>query len=444
MIHFLTCMIFKRKISSVIERYFETDDAPILIVEGARQIGKSYIIREMGSKRYRNYVEINMTEDKEGHKLFQNVHSTKDLYYTVQAISEKALGDYNDTLIFLDEIQEYGHLLTLLKFLRTEHRYKFIASGSLLGVELRKTASIPIGSISTVRMYPMDIEEFMWANGIQEDLIQEIKKMVDCSETIPDGLHKRMMELFKDYLVCGGLPYCVDLFLQHGDIVMLRNAHRDIYELYGNDASKYDFENKMHTKAVFDSIPSNIENKRKRIFAKDIEGKEHARFSDYKDDFDNLVDSGVVLQVTCCTNPVFPLRESSKRNLLKLYLCDVGILTYLLYRYNVKPLREDTPQVNLGNVYECVAAMQLSANGHALYYCDNKKNGEIDYLVDDYDNLSVKALEIKSGKDYKRHNAIDRLMKDNEGYHGIVLSNSGTVESEGNITYLPIYALMFI
>lgn len=340
-------MIFERKIGSVIERYFETDDAPILIIEGARQVGKSYIIREMGSKHYKNYVEINMTEDKECSKLFQDVHSTKDIYYTVQAICGKPLGDYNDTLIFIDEIQEYSHLITLLKFLKKEHRYKFIASGSLLGAELRKTTSIPIGSISTVRMFPMDIEEFMWANGIQDDLVQEIKKMICNLESIPDGLHRRMMDLFKDYLICGGLPYCVDLFLNHRDIVMLRNAHKDIYELYGNDASKYDYENKMHTKAIFDSIPSSIENKRKRVFAKDIEGKEHARFDDYKDDFDNLVDSGVVLQVTCCTNPVFPLRESSKRNLLKLYMCDVGALTYLLYRYNVKPLRGDIPQINL-------------------------------------------------------------------------------------------------
>ena len=437
-------MIFERKISSEIEQYFKTDDAPILIIDGARQVGKSFIIHEIGTRYYKNYVEVNMIQDKEGPKIFQDVHTTKDLYFTLQALAGKPLGNYDDTLIFLDEIQEYGHLLTMLKFLKKEHRYKFIASGSLLGVELKKTPSIPIGSISTVRMYPMDIEEFLWANGIQKDLIQEMKKMVSNKEPIPDGLHKRMMDLFKDYLICGGLPYCVNLFLQDKDIVKLRNAHKDIYELYGNDASKYDNENKSHTKAVFDSIPSSIENKRKRVFAKDIEGKEHARFDDYKDDFDNLVDSGVVLQVTCCSNPIFPLKESSKRNLLKLYMCDVAILTYLLYRNNIKPLREDLPQINLGNVYECVAAMQLSANGHNLYYCDNKSFGEVDYLVDDYDNLSVKAIEIKSGKDYKRHNAIDKLMRMNESCEGIVLSNSGTIEEDDRITYLPIYTLMFI
>ena len=114
------------------------------------------------------------------------------------------------------------------------------------------------------------------------------------------------------------------------------------------------------------------------------------------------------------------------------------------YRNNIKPLREDILQNNLGNVYECVAAIQLSANGHNLCYCDNKSFGEVDYLVDDYDNLSVKAIEIKSGNDYKRHNAIDKLMRMNESCEGLVLSNSGIIEEDDRITYLPIYTLMFI
>lgn len=437
--------LFERKISKEIEQYFVTDDAPILIIEGARQVGKSFIIRQLGRKYYKHFVEVNLVTDKEELKLFENIHSTKDLYYTVQAIAGKELGTYDDTLIFLDEIQENTSLITLLKFLRSEHKYKFIVSGSLLGVELRTTTSIPIGSISIERMYPMDIEEFLWANGIPKSLVDDIRTMVQNGESIPDGLHKRMMDLFKDYLICGGLPHCVDLFLSNHDVVQVRKTQKTIYDMYGDDASKYDLNNKMHTKAVLDSIPSSIENKRKRVFAKDIEGKENARFSDYKDDFENLVDSGVVLKVICCSNPVFPLRESSKRNLLKLYMCDVGILTCILYRNNVKPLREDIPQINLGNVYECVAAMQLSANGHTLYYSDNKKYGEVDYLIDDYDGLSVKALEIKSGKDYKKHNAIDKLIDINGDYcEGIILSNSRTIESYGKVTYLPIYALMFL
>ena len=437
--------VFDRKIESKIIDYFKTDGAPILILEGARQVGKSFIIRTLGKRYYKHYVEINLIRDSEEFEYFNNIKSTKDLYYTIQSVANEPLGDSSDTLVFLDEIQERNDLITLLKFIREDNRYKFIVSGSLLGVEFSKTASIPVGSVSTVRMYPMDLEEFLWANGIQKQLIRDLGEMIRKKDSIPEGLHRRMMDLFRDYLISGGLPYCVDLFLKDRDIISLRNAQKDILEMYGNDASKYDLKNKMHTKLVLDSIPSNIENKRKRIFAKDIEGKKNARFEEYKDDFDCLVDSGVVLRVDCCSNPVFPLIESFKRNLFKLYYADVGLLTFILYRNNVKPLREDMPQINLGNVYECFAASQLSVNCHRLFYMDNKTYGEVDYLIDDYESLSVTALEIKSGKDYRKHNAIDKLIK-NSNWKGncVVFSNSGDVESDGKITYMPIYALMFM
>lgn len=436
--------IFKRKIESTILKYFETDNAPILMIDGARQVGKSFTIRTLGMKKYENFVEINLARDREGPRLFENITSTKDLYFTIQSIAGKVLGDYNDTLIFLDEIQEYEHLFTLLKFVREEHRYKFIVSGSLLGVKLRRTSSIPVGSTSTKRMFPMDFEEFLWANGIGEDLIVEVKNGIFIDRMIPDGVHKRFMDLFKDYLISGGLPYCVDLFLEKMDVVGVRDAQMEIYDMYGNDASKYDVENKMHTKAIFDLIPSNIENKRKRLFAKDIEGKDNARFSKYKDDFDDLVDSGVVLQTICCSEPIFPLKASAKRNFLKLYMADVGILTALLYKYNVKPLRENMSQIYLGTVYECVSAMQIVANGHDLYYTDSKKLGEVDFIVDDYDTLSTIAIEIKSGKDFKSHNALNNLVTSENGpSKGLVFSNDGRIFDDGKVTYLPIYALIF-
>lgn len=438
-------VVFERKIESRILDYFNDPNAPILIVEGARQVGKSFIIRTLGSKHYSHFVEINLIQDKQGQQIFDNIRTTKDFYYAVQSVASEPLGDSKDTLIFIDEIQEHENLITMLKFLREENRYRYIVSGSLLGVEFKKTASVPVGSVSTVRMYPMDIEEFLWANGIQKELLTDLSMVITKREQVPDGLHKRIMDLFKDYLISGGLPYCVDVFLKTQDVISVRNAQKDILEMYGNDATRYDINNKLHTKLILDMIPSNIENKRKRIFAKDIEGKPNARFDKFSDDFDCLVDSGVVLKVDCCTNPVFPLIESMKLNLLKLYYADVGLLTYTLYRNNVRPLREDLPQINLGNVYECVAAMQLSANGHNLFYMDSKPLGKVDYLIDDYDSLSVTALEIKSGKDYRRHNAIDKLMRSEKWCgQGIVLSNAGTVETDGKLTYLPIYALMFI
>ena len=437
--------VFERKIESTIRRHFESADQRILLIEGACQIGKTYTIRRMGKACFKHFVEINMVQDIEGEKLFADIHSTKDLYYTVQSIAEEPLGDYGDTLVFLDEIQEYPHLFTLMKFLGEEKRYRFIASGSLLGVEFRRTASIPVGSVSVRRMYPMDLEEFLWANGVSKELIAEVRSQIDSGGPVTDGVHKRFMDLFRDYLISGGLPGCLSLFLRDRDLVSLRDAQSDIFRMYANDASKYDLEHRSHTRAILDMIPSSIENKRKRIFVKDIEGKEKARFSDYKDDFDDLVDSGVVLLTACCSKPAFPLRESAKRNLLKLYLADVGLLTGILYRYNAKPLREDLPQISLGSVYECFTAMQLASSGCDLYYSDSKAAGEVDFLIDDYDSLSIVAIEVKSGKDSRRRNALDRLMgSPTPPSKGIVLSNSGDVVIDGDVRHLPIYAAMFL
>ncbi len=437
--------VFERKIEKRILDYFSADDAPILLIEGVRQCGKTYIVERLGKERYTHFVKVNMVEDRQGPRMFENVRTVEDLYFTVQAAAGKELGTYGDTLIFLDEIQEYRGLLTLLKFLRTDRRYKFIASGSLLGVELRRTPSIPIGSIDIVRMYPMDFEEFLWANGVQKSLVSEVRKQVMEETGITDGVHKRFMDLFRDYLICGGLPYCVNEFLSKRDIVALRDAQGLILDLYGDDASKYDEENRLHTKAIFDLIPSNIENKRKRIFVRDIENREDARFSDYADDFDCLVDSGVVLQTICCSNPVFPLIQSAKRNLLKLYMADVGLLTGTLYGYNVKALRDDVRSINLGTVYECYAATQLAANGQPLYYTDNKRLGEVDFIIDDFTEQSTIALAVESGKPPTKRKVLDKLMSsDCRPRLAVVLSNSGEIRRDGDVLHLPIYALMFI
>ena len=434
----------RRKIESAIMKYLNEDDSPILLIEGARQVGKSFIIRELGIRSFKNFVELNMAEDIIGPRIFENIRTTKDFYMAVQSVAGKKLGDYGDTLIFIDEIQEYKDLIALLKFLKQEKRYKIIASGSMLGVSLRKISSIPIGSISIKRMYPMDFEEFLWANEISEEVIDELKNVANGNSNLHEGLHARILDLFKDYLITGGLPYCVDLFLKELDIISVRDAQLNIHELYREDCSKYDEQFKLRTRVIYDLIPSNIKNKKKRIYAKDIESKDKARFANYREDFETIIRSGVALETLCCSDISFPLLNTAKRNMVKLYMNDVGILTALLYRYNIKPLRDDVPQINLGNVYECVTAMQLASNGHDLYYTDNKKIGEVDFVIDDYDTLGTVMIEVKSGKDFKNHKALDNFLKSNDSNEGIVLSNSGNVECNGKVRYLPIYMSVFL
>lgn len=435
-----------RKIEHIIRQYFTSNTDKVLIISGARQVGKSFIIRHVGREIFKNVIELNLVEDYEGDRLFENVKTTDEFYFALSIVAGEKIGDRHDTLVFLDEIQQYPHLLTMLKFLREENRFRYVASGSLLGVTLKKTTSIPLGSIDTIEMYPLDFEEFIIANGVGKEAIDRMRGLYENEVGLEEALHSKMLGLFKRYLLVGGMPEAVNVYLSTRNLVRVREVQREIHNLYGIDASKYDVANRLKIKRIYDLIPSNLENKKKRLVFKNIENIEGRRANDYMEEMDYLVSSGVALEVSAISNPLFPLVESQHKNLLKLYFNDVGLLTAILYRNNVTAILEDEPSVNLGSVYECVVATQLVANGHKLFYYDNRERGEVDYLVDDYSSLTVLPIEVKSGKDYKRHSALNRFLSTPD-YHikkGIVLSNSGNVERVGNIVYMPVYYSMFI
>ena len=257
------------------------------------------------------------------------------------------MGKKSDTLIFIDEIQAYPHLLTLLKFLSQDGKFTFIASGSLLGVTLSQTTSIPMGSIRKVRMFPLDFEEFLYANGMNEIIISAMQKKFENLESLDESMHNRMMDLFRKYLLVGGLPDAVNSYISERNIQSVREIQSEIHEYYAADASKYDDENKLKIRRVYDLIPSNMENKKKRIVAKNIENKSGKRFSDYQDEFEYLISAGIALNVQAISNPVFPLIESTGKNLLKLYLNDVGILTGILYGNNIRAVLKALWQANL-------------------------------------------------------------------------------------------------
>lgn len=442
-------IMLHRKIENTIIDYLKNGSNKIMIIQGARQIGKSYIIRYVANEalkdKYPNYIELNFVEDSLGPKLFENVNNKDDFYFQLSMIAGDKMKGKDNTLIFLDEIQQYPQFLTMLKFLKQDDKFTYICSGSLLGVTLAKTTSIPIGSIDVVNMYPLDFEEFLLANGFNSFTISSLKSRFENKESLDEASHNRILDLFKKYLLIGGLPDAVNSYIEKKNIVEVRKIQSDVYEYYGDDASKYDKEHKLKIKRIYDLIPSYLENKKKRIVVKDIEGKKGKRFSNYQDEFDYLINSGIALEVKAISNPTFPLIQSSERNLLKLYLNDVGILTNILYKNNIKAVLSDENSINLGTVYESVVASELKAHGHKLFYYDNKTNGEVDFLIDNYDDLSVTPLEIKSGKDYTIHSAINRFLK-NPDYHvkkGYVLSNNRTIYEKDNILYFPIYMIMF-
>lgn len=438
--------MLERKFASFLECFLMEKPNKILLVNGARQIGKSYIIRHVGQKLFPHFVEINLKEDMEGDKIFADVHSTNDLYIRLSNFYTSPLGNRTDTLVFLDEIQSYPHLMTMLKFLNQEGRYRFVASGSQLGVALSQTPSVPLGSITIEQMYPLDFEEFLWATGVSKEWIENVRDSFVHEKSLDENTHNILLKRFQYYLLVGGLPEAINNYLDDRNLVRVRQTHRDIHSLYRIDASQYDAEHKLKIRKIYDLIPSSLENKKKRIVYKNIEDKQGKTFSDYADEFEYLTNSGVTLEVSAISNPRFPLAESEQKKLLKLYLNDVGLLTYLLYDLNVNAVLQDIRSINLGTVYESVVAQELAAHGFRLHYYDNKKKGEVDFLVDDYDKLKVLPLEVKSGKDYTEHSALAKFL-DTPDYginRAIVFSNAREVSYRKGITYLPIYYCMFL
>lgn len=437
-----------RKIEKDIEGYLRAEDDRIMILEGARQIGKSFIIREVGKKLYDNFIEINFAEDDEGPKIFKGIGTTEGFYFTLSSVYGEKLDRYENTLIFLDEIQHYPQYLTLLKFFREDRRFRFIASGSLLGITLRETTSIPVGSIIRKNMYQLDFEEFLIANGFGQEALNTLRTKLMNRESLDESLHDYIMNLFRRYLLVGGLPAAVNEYLDSHNIVKVRNVQENIRSLYEVDATKYekDSNKTLLIRRIYNMIPSQLENKKKRIIIKDIQNKIGDRFDNYLEEFEYLISSGTALEVSAISNPKYPLAESAHKNLMKLYLNDVGLLTMLLYKNSIRPVISDEDSVNLGSVYESVVAQELKAHGHKLFYYDNKQRGEVDFLIDDYSSTTILPIEVKSGKDYTRHSAMNNLLKvrDYDIASGLVLSNSREIKTVGNVSYMPVYYVMFI
>ncbi len=436
-----------RKITKRVEQYLSADSDRMLMVDGARQIGKSYIIRHVGQRMFPNYIEINMEEDKLGDRIFAQARTTKDFYMALSVVAGDKMKERENTLVFIDEIQAYDHLLTLVKFLMQEKKFTYIASGSLLGVTLKKTQSVPMGSLDVEHMYPMDFEEFLIANGVGTTAIDAMRECFNGLEALSESMHNKMLDLFKKYLIVGGLPKAVETFIDSRNIVEIRSVQNEVHDLYEVDCTKYEGEHnrRLKIRRIYEMVPSTLENKKKRVVIKDIENKSWKRADSYIEEFDYLISAGITLEVKAISKPSYPLIENSGKNLLKLYLNDVGILSALYYRNNIKAIIDDIRSINLGSVYETVVAQELKAHGYNLYYYDNKKNGEVDFLIDDADNLSNIPLEIKSGKDYSIHSALTRFLAMDE-YNikkAYVLSNERKVYSDGGITYIPIYYVMF-
>lgn len=430
-----------RKIDSFLDAYYEKLNKKALLITGARQIGKTYSVREFAKRKFKHFVEINFIESPEAKKIFEGASNAEDVLLRLSSFVRNPVVP-GSTLIFLDEVQECPEAVTLIKFLVQEGSYKYVLSGSLLGVELKDLRSEPVGYMDVKKMYPIDMEEFALSLGVSEDVIENLRQCYNHREPVDDFVHSRMMAMFRLYLVIGGMPAAVSTYLKTNNIKEVAAEHQAILNLYKRDIAKYDPQHKLYLNEIFDLIPSELNAKNKRFIMKSL--NQNMKFSRYENSFLWLKDAGVALPTYNVEEPRTPLLLAKQRNLFKLFLCDTGLLTSQFGSGVYLQMLQGDNAINFGSVYENVAAQEFVAHGYNLYYFNSKKQGELDFVIED-GNGKVLPIEIKSGKDYDRHNALSNVMKTKEYAlsEAFVFCNDN-IKIVNKTIYYPIYMLMFL
>ena len=430
--------MLKRKIDSFIRQFFRRSKNALLIT-GARQIGKTFSVREFG-KNFKSFVEINFVENQDAVEIFRTAKSSSDILLRLSAMTDTPLIK-GETLIFFDEVQKCPEIVTAIKFLVEEGSYRYVLSGSLLGVELRDLRSVPVGYLEVKDMYPLDFEEFLICNNVSESIISHLKESFYKKISVDDVIHAKLLELFRLYLVVGGMPAAVSKYLETNNLQEVVAVQREIIRLYKWDISQYDYKNKLKIEEIFDLIPSELNAKNKRFILKSL--NRNAKFAYYEDSFLWLKNAGVALPVYNVEEPKVPLLLAKSRNLFKLFQSDVGLLAAQYSDGIQLKIIMGQSDINFGAIYENAVAQELAAHDFNLYYFNSKKQGELDFVVEK-DGM-ILPIEVKSGKDYAVHRALTNILENSE-YNikeALVLSNAN-IKQVGKILYAPIYMVMLI
>lgn len=416
-----------------------------LLVDGARQVGKTFILRKFAEENFDNVVYLNLVEQPAATRVLKQSGSAADFMLRLSTIIDKPFVP-NKTVIFIDEIQELKDfdLITMTKFLIDQGQYRFMFSGSMLGVELYDIASWPTGYLAHTTMFPLDFEEFLWACNVNQIVIDKAREAFEMRRPVDDFIHDKLMEMFAKYLLVGGMPDAVNAFVESNDLNRVTLAHETIEQYNRKDIAKYaSADDKLRIKEIYELLPEELNRKNKRFQLKDIENRKRGDKTDYS--FSWLEKAGVAIPVYNVAAAESPLRINSERQLLKLFHEDVGLLTYMLMdsAIKIKVLNREK-DINFGAIYENICAQLLTAHGFdRLYYYNNKRLGEVDFLVET--DGAVLPIEIKSGKDYERHSALNNLLtlKQMEIDEALVFCNENLYRKE-KIVYLPIYMLEFL
>jgi predicted AAA+ superfamily ATPase len=428
--------MIERKVWAKLNDWHSVAARQALLLTGARQVGKTYIIREFAKAHYEHFAEINLLTDKNALKVLTEAGDADDILARISLLSSRKLVP-GKTLIFIDEVQECKDLVTAAKPLVERGGYHFAFSGSLLGVELKDIRSVPVGYMDSITMYPLDFEEYCRARGVTDDAFDIARESFDKRAAMPDYVHSKLLRLYYEYLIVGGMPAAVDVFCESSNIRTARELQAGIIKLNRWDISRYSGKDELAIKRIYDTIPAELNKQNKRFILSDMSNR--ARFRELGNSFVWLTEAGVAIPVFCVDKPVHPLMLSCATNLFKLFMADVGLLTSLFLKDTALSVLARNPNVNYGSVFENAVAQELVAAGLTPYYYKSNKRGELDFVCESVSGRVI-PIEVKSGKDYKRHNAMSNITDDAEyGIGESFILCESNIERHGKYTYMPVY-----
>ena len=438
--------MLKRKIETYLSDWKKSDNKKPLVIKGVRQCGKTYIVKTFANDNYENVVYMNFILEPNKKSAFAGNLDVETIILNLSALIPGSRFVSGKTCIILDEIQECKEARTALKSFDMDGRFDVIATGSLLGVEgygKRKDKdknkgedSVPVGYETLVEMYPLDFEEFLWANGIGTNVIETVRTCFKNETVVPEGIHKAMMELLYRYIIVGGLPEVVNCYLDTKNVELIYDKQRTLIAEYKEDMVKYaEDSDKPHIRECFDSIPRQLAKENKKFQYSVV--KKGGRASQYSGSLQWLEDAGIAKRCYNTTITELPLSGNSIPDCFKVYTTDIGILMGMLDYGTQTDILAGNLRGYKGAIFENLMADFLCKSGQKLYYFHKESGLEIDFLVRFKGECVIIEVKAKTGK----AKSMTTVLKNKDVYHvnhGIKLGQYN-VGREGSILTIPLY-----
>lgn len=431
--------MLKRKIMIELNNWKNKEDKLCLVVKGARQVGKTFIIKEFAKENYNNCIHINFDENPSYKIIFDGDLDVETLIKQISLRVPNASLIPNETLIFLDEIQNCPNARTALKFFAIDKRFDVIASGSLLGINYKEVPSFPVGYVEHLEMHSLDFEEFLWANGINESSILDIKYYFDELKKVPMAMHERMMELFKEYIVVGGMPKVVNDFVINHNFASVLKIQKNIVQDYMDDIAKYAKESeKAKARECFLSIPKHLSKDYKKFRYSLVEKKGTAK--KFEGSLMWIFDAGIINFCYNLAIPELPFEGNSRNDIFKVYMRDTGLLMSMLEDGSQQDIIDGNLGIYKGAIYENIIADIFSKSNKKLYYFEHNSKLEIDFFI--RHNRIATAIEVKSAENTKSK-SLNSILNNWNVSNGIKLSSKNVIVND-KITNYPLYMAMFL